>query len=99
MCVQKVCECLLRKGTLPLAQIIHFTELSKQNAVNSLLVLIQHNCVQAFATQSEGVLFVPLFPSSFRLLCNVKLLSGIGYLSHLCELGYKELNKNMRCLV
>ncbi|KAL1823713.1 hypothetical protein ACET3Z_010491 [Daucus carota] len=52
--VAKVCECLLRKGTLPLAQIIHFTELSKQNAVNSLLVLIQHNCVQAFATQSEG---------------------------------------------
>lgn len=52
--VAKVSECLLRKGTLPLGQIIRFTELSKQNAVNSLLVLIQHNCVQAFAIQIEG---------------------------------------------
>ncbi|KAM7499658.1 hypothetical protein LguiA_024072 [Lonicera macranthoides] len=52
--VSKVCECLLRRGTLSLAHIIRFTELSRQNAVNSLLVLIQHNCVQAFAIQQEG---------------------------------------------
>ncbi|KAK2983516.1 hypothetical protein RJ640_023050 [Escallonia rubra] len=37
--VSKVCECLLRRGTLTLAQIVRFTELRKQNVVNSLLVL------------------------------------------------------------
>ncbi|KAK3008482.1 hypothetical protein RJ639_015093 [Escallonia herrerae] len=52
--VSKVCECLLRRGTLTLAQIVRFTELRKQNVVNSLLVLGQHNCVQAFAIQQEG---------------------------------------------
>lgn len=52
--VSKVCECLLRRGTLALAQIIRFTELSRQNVNNSLLVLIQHNCVQAFAIQQDG---------------------------------------------
>ncbi|KAK3017600.1 hypothetical protein RJ639_004834 [Escallonia herrerae] len=52
--VSKVCECLLRRGTLTLAQIVRFTELRKQNVINSLLVLGQHNCVQAFAIQQEG---------------------------------------------
>ncbi|KAK9063198.1 hypothetical protein SSX86_017068 [Deinandra increscens subsp. villosa] len=52
--VSKVCECLLRKGTLSHAQIMHSTELSKQNVTNSLLVLIQHNCVQSFAIQQPG---------------------------------------------
>lgn len=66
LCIQKVCECLLRKGTLPLVQIIQFTELSKQNAVNSLLVLIQHNCVQAFATQTEGTLNIAFVSIHFR---------------------------------
>ncbi|KAL8257341.1 hypothetical protein R6Q59_029382 [Mikania micrantha] len=52
--VSKVCECLLRKGTMSQAQVVRFTELSKQNVTNSLLVLIQHNCVQAFAIQQPG---------------------------------------------
>uniref|UniRef100_A0A5B7AVW8 DNA-directed RNA polymerase III subunit RPC3 n=1 Tax=Davidia involucrata TaxID=16924 RepID=A0A5B7AVW8_DAVIN len=52
--VAKVCECLLCKGTLSLGQIVRFTELSRENVKNSLLVLIQHNCVQAFAIQQEG---------------------------------------------
>ncbi|KAA8529773.1 hypothetical protein F0562_034127 [Nyssa sinensis] len=52
--VAKVCECLLRKGTLSLGQIVRLTELSRENVKNSLLVLIQHNCVQAFTIQQEG---------------------------------------------
>lgn len=52
--VSKVCECLLRQGTLSLAQVIRYTDLSKQNVTNSLLVLIQHNCVQAFNIQQPG---------------------------------------------
>ncbi|VFQ87948.1 unnamed protein product [Cuscuta campestris] len=50
----KVCECLLRRGTLTLAQIMQFTELSSPNARKCLLVLIHHNCVQAFNVQQEG---------------------------------------------
>ncbi|KAK1388979.1 DNA-directed RNA polymerase III subunit RPC3 [Heracleum sosnowskyi] len=34
--------------------IIQFTVLTKQNVVNSLLVLIQHNCVQTFVTLTVG---------------------------------------------
>ncbi|KAJ0986106.1 hypothetical protein J5N97_004462 [Dioscorea zingiberensis] len=47
--VGKVCECLLRRGTLSLLEIIRFTELSSSQVKNSILVLIQHSCVQAFS--------------------------------------------------
>ncbi|PSS32385.1 DNA-directed RNA polymerase III subunit like [Actinidia chinensis var. chinensis] len=53
--VAKVCECLLRRGTLPWRSIVQFTELNPTQVKNSLLVLIQHNCVQAFAMEQEGV--------------------------------------------
>ncbi|CBI22720.3 hypothetical protein AAG906_008753 [Vitis piasezkii] len=51
--VAKVCDCLLRKGTLTLASVIRFTELPPQQVKSCILVLIQHNCVQAFAIQQE----------------------------------------------
>ena len=47
---QKVCGCLLRHGALSLHEIVRRLELSPGQARNSLLVLIQHNCVQAFST-------------------------------------------------
>ncbi|CAN4101484.1 unnamed protein product [Withania somnifera] len=50
----KVCDCLLRRGTQPLGQIVYFTELSRENVKNCLLVLIHHNCVQAFAVQQKS---------------------------------------------
>uniref|UniRef100_A0A0D9YD52 DNA-directed RNA polymerase III subunit RPC3 n=1 Tax=Oryza glumipatula TaxID=40148 RepID=A0A0D9YD52_9ORYZ len=46
--VSKVCRCLLRHGALPLQEIVRRLELSPGQVKNSLLVLIQHNCVQAF---------------------------------------------------
>ncbi|BBG98295.1 RNA polymerase III subunit RPC82 family protein [Prunus dulcis] len=53
--VAKVCESLLRRGHLSLKQLIGFTELTPQQVKNSLLILIQHNCVQPFSfDQSEG---------------------------------------------
>ncbi|KAK9091422.1 hypothetical protein Sjap_024599 [Stephania japonica] len=52
--VAKVCRCLLHKGTLTLSDITRYTELPLQQAKNCLLVLIQHNCVQAFAIAKEG---------------------------------------------
>ncbi|KAF2315611.1 hypothetical protein GH714_040125 [Hevea brasiliensis] len=51
---QKVCECLLRKGPLPLHTIVRYTELSQMQVKNSLLVLIQHNCVQAYRIDETG---------------------------------------------
>ncbi|RVX01837.1 hypothetical protein CK203_019553 [Vitis vinifera] len=51
--VAKVCDCLLRKGTVTLASVIRFTELPPQQVKSCILVLIQHNCVQAFAIQQE----------------------------------------------
>ncbi|KZV36479.1 DNA-directed RNA polymerase III subunit rpc3-like [Dorcoceras hygrometricum] len=50
----KVCDCLLRHGILSLAQIIRFTELTKESVVNCLRVLFNQNCVQPFSSQREG---------------------------------------------
>jgi DNA-directed RNA polymerase III subunit RPC3 len=47
---QKVCECLLRHGALQLPEIAHRLKLPRNHLKNSLLVLIQHNCVQAFSS-------------------------------------------------
>ena len=53
--LQKVCDCLLRKGTLALDDIVRTTKLSSQQVKTYLKVLIQHNCVQAFAMEHEGI--------------------------------------------
>ncbi|KAG0464123.1 hypothetical protein HPP92_020192 [Vanilla planifolia] len=47
--VAKVCECLICRGSLTFHEIARFTELPHGQVKNSLLVLIQHNCVQAFS--------------------------------------------------
>lgn len=52
--MQKVCDCLLRRGTQTLHQVVSSTELSRKNVKNCLLVLIHHNCVQAFAIRQPG---------------------------------------------
>ncbi|KAK8686603.1 hypothetical protein V6N13_125627 [Hibiscus sabdariffa] len=51
--VAKVCECLLRKGPLTLQATVRFTELTSSQVKNCLLVLIQHNCVQAFVLEQS----------------------------------------------
>ncbi|KAJ7974182.1 DNA-directed RNA polymerase III subunit RPC3 [Quillaja saponaria] len=52
--VANVCEYLLRKGPLTLEELVRFTELTSEQVKNSLLVLIQHNCVQAYSHEEEG---------------------------------------------
>ncbi|CAM0954092.1 unnamed protein product [Alopecurus aequalis] len=47
--VAKVCECLLRHGPLQLPEIARRVKLRRNDLKNALLVLIQHNCVQAFS--------------------------------------------------
>ncbi|KAK7384809.1 hypothetical protein VNO78_30512 [Psophocarpus tetragonolobus] len=51
--VSKLCETLLRRGPLTLDQLIHCTELSLEQVKHSLLVLIQHNCVQPFVSSPQ----------------------------------------------
>ena len=57
--MQKVCENLLRRGPLTLQQVIRYTELTPQQVKNSLLILIQHNCIQAFSLESQGHFLFP----------------------------------------
>jgi DNA-directed RNA polymerase III subunit RPC3 len=45
-----VCECLLRHGALPLPEIVRRVRLPRGQVKNTLLILIQHNCVQAFSS-------------------------------------------------
>ncbi|KAL5567991.1 hypothetical protein UlMin_024566 [Ulmus minor] len=52
--VSKVCENLLRRGPLTLQLLIRFTELTPVQVKNSLLILIQHNCVQAYSSEQTG---------------------------------------------
>ncbi|RYQ91791.1 hypothetical protein Ahy_B09g097822 [Arachis hypogaea] len=51
--VAKVCETLFRKGPLSLGEIIRCTELTPEQVKNSLLVLVQHNCVQAYVPADQ----------------------------------------------
>ncbi|XP_059432514.1 uncharacterized protein LOC132165849 isoform X1 [Corylus avellana] len=52
--VAKVCENLLQRGPLTLQLIVQLTELTPQQVTSSLLILIQHNCVQAFSLEQQG---------------------------------------------
>ncbi|XP_042416351.1 DNA-directed RNA polymerase III subunit RPC3-like isoform X1 [Zingiber officinale] len=52
--VAKVCSCLLKRGSLSLQEIVRTTEFSNSQVKNCLLVLIQHNCVQAFSVPRGG---------------------------------------------
>ncbi|CAA6665735.1 unnamed protein product [Spirodela intermedia] len=59
--VAKVCSCLLRRGSLSLQEIVRDIGLPPARVKNCLLVLVQHNCVQAYSvpravTQYMGLL-------------------------------------------
>ncbi|KAG4984182.1 hypothetical protein JHK87_028931 [Glycine soja] len=51
--VAKVCENLFIHGPLTLDQLVRYTDLTKDQVRNSLLVLVQHNCVQAFVSAPQ----------------------------------------------
>jgi DNA-directed RNA polymerase III subunit RPC3 len=53
--VQKVCESLVYRGQLSLPEIARYTGMNINQLRNCLLVLIQHNCAQAFKVEHEGV--------------------------------------------
>nr|KYP33757.1 DNA-directed RNA polymerase III subunit RPC3 [Cajanus cajan] len=53
--VSVLCENLFHRGPLTLDQLIHYTELTKEQVKNSLLVLVQHNCAQPFVPDDDDV--------------------------------------------
>ncbi|CAK9225296.1 unnamed protein product [Sphagnum troendelagicum] len=53
--VQKVCKSLVYHGQLSLPEIAHYTKMSTTQIHNSLLVLVQHSCVQAFKVEHDGI--------------------------------------------
>ncbi|XP_039815778.1 uncharacterized protein LOC120678585 isoform X2 [Panicum virgatum] len=80
--VSKVCGCLLRHGALSLHEIVRRLELSPGQVKNSLLILIQHNCVQAFSTPigSRGktaTVYLAIFDNVLHRLRFSKFLSVI----------------------
>ncbi|KAI5072187.1 hypothetical protein GOP47_0012293 [Adiantum capillus-veneris] len=53
--VGKVIRCLLLKGHLSLPELARFSEIGATQLRNCLLVLIQHNCIQGYRVEVEGV--------------------------------------------
>jgi len=69
LCVQKVCENLFSHGSLTLDQLVRYSELTKDQVKNSLLVLVQHNCCQAFISAPEDDGIITLLFCLIPLLC------------------------------
>ena len=65
--MQKVCKCLVYRGPLALGDIARFTQLNPPQLKSSLLVLIQHSCVQAFKLEHEGAVVTHV---SFLFICD-----------------------------
>ncbi|XP_050139976.1 uncharacterized protein LOC126616056 isoform X1 [Malus sylvestris] len=99
--VAKVCESLLKRGPLTLKILIGFTELTPQQVKNSLLILIQHNCVQPFSVdQAEGPKFtqyVALFDNILHRGRFSKFMTVVSQeFDKECELVIKDLLENGR---
>ncbi|GBG60525.1 hypothetical protein CBR_g5700 [Chara braunii] len=52
--VESVCRSLILKGVLSFAELGRETGLRPDELRNCLLVLVQHNCVQAFRNEADG---------------------------------------------
>ncbi|XBJ22633.1 hypothetical protein VPH35_000997 [Triticum aestivum] len=78
--VAKVCDCLLRHGALQLPEIVRRLKLPPGQVKNSLLVLIQHNCVQAFSSTRGNrmvTLYLAIFDNVLHRLRFSKFISVI----------------------
>lgn len=51
--VQKVCRCLVNGGPLSIGDIGRLAEVNPHEVENSIVVLLQHNCVQGFKRQQQ----------------------------------------------
>ncbi|XP_051210005.1 uncharacterized protein [Lolium perenne] len=99
--VAKVCECLLRHGALQLPEIARRLKLPRNHLKNSLLVLIQHNCVQAFSSPSGAgrravTLYLAIFDNVLHRLRFAKFLSVIRADIPESEVLIEELLQNGR---
>nr|CAD1834457.1 unnamed protein product [Ananas comosus var. bracteatus] len=101
--VAKVCSCLLHRGALSLQEVVRFTRLSISQAKNCLLVLIQHNCVQAFSVLVPGstaktmTQYIALFDNILHRMRFPKFLMVVKYdLGHEGEVLLEGLLQNGR---
>uniref|UniRef100_A0A1D1ZJI4 DNA-directed RNA polymerase III subunit RPC3 n=1 Tax=Anthurium amnicola TaxID=1678845 RepID=A0A1D1ZJI4_9ARAE len=94
--VAKVCSCLLHRGSLSLQEIARDTGFSHSRAKNCLLVLIQHNCVQAYSISRGGApgaspkvvtQYMALFDNILHRLRFTKFLAIVAgeFDDHQCE--------------
>ncbi|XP_072979255.1 uncharacterized protein [Typha angustifolia] len=100
--VAKVCSCLLKHGPISLQEISRFTQLSSSRVKNCLLVLIQHNCIQAFSSpkgSSEKLvtLYAALFDGILHRMRFPKFLGIVNDdLGEQCETLLEGLLQNGR---
>ncbi|KAF3432981.1 hypothetical protein FNV43_RR24083 [Rhamnella rubrinervis] len=90
--VAKVCEKLLTRGPLTLQLLIRFTELNSLQVKNSLLILIQHNCVQAFSAEESGGIANKQTPTQYLVLFD-NILHRLRFPKFL-EIVAQELDEN-----
>lgn len=67
-CVQKVCRCLVNGGPLSIGDIGRLAEVNPLEVENSIVVLLQHNCVQGFKAQQQEDGNAGKNPSQYSLL-------------------------------
>ncbi|XP_061997540.1 uncharacterized protein LOC133715167 isoform X2 [Rosa rugosa] len=79
--VAKVCETLLKSGPLNLGALIRSTALTPQQVKNSLLILVQHNCVQPFTQESKAglkVQYIAVYDNILHRLRFAKFLAVVA---------------------
>ncbi|KAM5549169.1 hypothetical protein ABKV19_000549 [Rosa sericea] len=79
--VAKVCETLLKSGPLNLGDLIRSTALTPQQVKNSLLILVQHNCVQPFTQESKTglkVQYIAVYDNILHRLRFAKFLAVVA---------------------
>ncbi|PRQ23208.1 putative RNA polymerase III Rpc82, C -terminal [Rosa chinensis] len=79
--VAKVCETLLKSGPLNLGDLIRSTTLTPQQVKNSLLILVQHNCVQPFTQESKAglkVQYIAVYDNILHRLRFAKFLAVVA---------------------
>ncbi|KAK1302257.1 hypothetical protein QJS10_CPB12g00874 [Acorus calamus] len=94
--VGNVCDCLLRRGSLSLDDLRKFTKMPTSQVKECVLVLIQHNCVQAFSIPGNfgghlGTVtqYMALFDNILHQLRFPKF--SVIVENHLGEQGVREL--------
>lgn len=72
--MQKVCRCLVNGGPLSIGDIGRLAEVNPPEVENSIVVLLQHNCVQGFKAQQQEDGNAGKNPSQYSPVLNSSVL-------------------------